>query len=139
VKAHHIKYIAQGNAAYPEDLKTKAEKAFAAKGPSFLLVFQPCNNEMKFPTSQYVAVGKLAAETNFWPLYEISAQDGSATGGEKIKYTINYVPKERKPIEEFLKTQGRFKHLFRPENEKIIKKIQRQVDNGWEKLEKLAG
>jgi len=138
VKAHHIKYIAQANAAYPEDLKAKAEKAFATKGPSFLLVFQPCNNEMKFPTSQYVAVGKLATESNFWPLYEISAQGGSATGGEKMKYTINYAPKERKPIEEFLKTQGRFKHLFTPENKKIIEEIQGQVDEGWKRLQKVA-
>ncbi|PJA86829.1 MAG: pyruvate ferredoxin oxidoreductase [Candidatus Moranbacteria bacterium CG_4_9_14_3_um_filter_42_9] len=136
VKAHHIKYIAQANAAFPEDLKRKAEKAFATKGPSFLLVFQPCNNEMKFPTSQYVAVGKLATETNFWPLYEISAKGGSASGGENWEYKINYVPQERKPIEEFLKTQGRFKHLFAERNKGVIAEMQKQVDQGWVRLER---
>ncbi len=138
VKAHHIKYIAQANAAFPEDLKRKAEKAFATKGPSFLLVFQPCNNEMKFPTSQYVAVGKLATETNFWPLYEISAEGGSASGGENREYKINYVSQERKPIEDFLKTQGRFKHLFAEKNKEVIAEMQKQVDQGWSRLEKLA-
>jgi pyruvate ferredoxin oxidoreductase beta subunit len=129
VKAHHIKYIAQSNAAYPEDIRSKAKKAFATKGPSFLLVFQPCNNEMKFPTSQYVTVGKLATETNFWPLYEI----------ENGNYVINYVPKERKSVREFLKTQGRFKHLFSKRNRPVIDEMQKQVDEGWSRLEKLAG
>jgi pyruvate ferredoxin oxidoreductase beta subunit len=128
VKAHHIKYIAQSNAAYPDDIRSKAKKAFATKGPSFLLVFQPCTNEMKFPTSQYVAVGKLATETNFWPLYEI----------ENGNYVINYVPDKRTPVEEFLKTQGRFKHLFAAKNLPVVKEIQRQVDEGWEKLQKAA-
>lgn len=126
VKAHGIKYLAQANVAYLTDLKRKAKKALETPGPSFLLVLEPCNSLWRFPTSQYVNIGKLATETNFWPLYEI--EDG--------KYVINYVPKERKPIEEFLKTQGRFKHLFKPENADVIKKIQSYVNEGFEKLRK---
>jgi pyruvate ferredoxin oxidoreductase beta subunit len=136
VKAHGIKYLAQANVAYLDDLEMKAKKALNTPGPSFLLVLQPCTNMWKFPTSQYVNIGKLATETNFWPLYEISAQGGSASGGEEQKYIINYIPTNPKPIEEFLKTQGRFKHLFTSRNKKIIVQIQEQVNENWEKLKK---
>jgi len=128
VNAHHVKYLAQANVAYLADLKKKAEKALNTPGPSFLLVLQPCTNQWKFPTSEYVAIGKLATETNFWPLYEI--EDG--------KYTINYTPKDRKPIEEFLKTQGRFKHLLKPQNKEVVENMQKEVDEGWEGLRKKA-
>lgn len=124
VKAHHIKYLAQSNVAYHEDLARKAKKAWETEGPSFLLVLQPCTNVWKYPTSQYVRIGKLATETNFWPLFEI----------ENGKYKINLEVKDRKPIEEFLKTQKRFKHLFVPENSEVIKTIQKNVDRKWEEL-----
>lgn len=128
VRAHGIKYLAQANVAYLADLKKKAQKALNTPGPSFLLVLQPCTNLWKFPTSEYVAVGKLATETNFWPLYEI--EDGS--------YVINYVAKEKKPIEEFLKTQGRFKHLFAEKNKDAIEDIQKTVDENMAMLVKKA-
>ena len=124
VKAHNIAYLAQANIAFLGDLKMKARKALATQGPSFLNVFSPCTNNWKFPTSQYVNIATLATETNFWPLYEI----------ENGNYVINYVPKNPKPIEEFLKTQGRFKHLFSAENKETLEKIQQMVDEDWEKL-----
>ncbi len=124
VKAHHIPYLAQANVAYIEDLRMKAHKAFAIDGAKFLLVMQPCTNVWKFPTSQYVNVGKLATETNFWPLYEI----------ENGKYNLNLEIKNPKPIEEFLKTQKRFKHLLKLENKEIIKNIQQDVNEKWEAL-----
>ena len=126
VKAHGIKYLAQANVAFLPDLKRKAQKALSTPGPSFLLVLQPCTQIWKFPTSEYVAIGKLATETNFWPLYEI--EDG--------KYIINNIVKEPKPIEDFLKTQGRFKHLFKDANKDVIAKIQNDVIVSWEKLQK---
>lgn len=126
VKAHGIKYLAQANVAYLEDLKKKAKKALETPGPSFLLVLQPCTQIWKFPTSEYVAMGKLATETNFWPLYEI--EDGN--------YVINYVNKNPKPIEEFLKGQGRFKHLFVDKNKDVVAEIQKEVDENLAKLQK---
>lgn len=134
VKAHNIAYLAQANIAFLEDLKMKARKALAVEGPVFLNVFSPCTNNWKFPLSQYVNVATLATETNFWPLYEISAKGGSASGGEKPNYILNYIPKNRKPLEEFLKTQGRFKHLFSAENKETLAKMQQMVDEDWEKL-----
>ncbi len=118
VAAHHIPYLAQANIANLVDLKMKARKALAVDGPSFLTVFSPCTNNWKFPTSQYVAIAKLATETNFWPLYEI----------ENGKYKLNWEPKTLKPVTEFLKTQGRFKHLFLPKNKLVLEKIQKIVN-----------
>jgi pyruvate ferredoxin oxidoreductase beta subunit len=128
VNAHHIKYAAQASVSNLADLKRKAKKAFEVEGPAFLSVFSPCTNNWKFPTSQYVAISKLATETNFWPLYEI----------ENGKYKLNQVPASRKPIEEFLQTQGRFKHLFSEKNKHVIAEMQAIVDSEWNRLEKLA-
>lgn len=124
VAAHNIEYLAQANVAYLADLRKKAQKAFKAGGPKFLSVFSPCTNNWKFPTSDYVRLAKLATETNLWPLYEV----------EKGKYVINYVNKNPKPIEEFLKGQGRFKHLFTEKNHPIIEEMQWIVDEDWKNL-----
>jgi pyruvate ferredoxin oxidoreductase beta subunit len=134
VEAHHVKYLAQANVAFLDDLTMKAKKAFSVEGPKFLLVLQPCTNLWKYPTSEYVRIGKLATETNFWPLYEIFAKGESASGGENGRYVINYIPERKRPIEEFLKTQGRFKHLFKKENRPVIEKIQKMVDERWREL-----
>jgi len=124
VAAHGVKYLAQANVAYLEDLKQKVKKAVAVEGPSFLVVLQPCTNEWKFASSDYVRYGRLATETNFWPLYEI----------ENGNYKINHIPKEKKPVEEFLKGQGRFKHLFTKKNKKIIDYIKKRIEENWNKL-----
>lgn len=66
----------------------------------------------------------MAVETCFWPLYEV--QDG--------KWTVNYVPKNKRPVEDFLKLQGRFKHLFNKGSEHLIQEIQVSVDKKWQAL-----
>jgi len=124
MKGHHLKYLAQANTAYIEDLQMKAKKGWEANGPVFLLVLQPCTNVWKFPTSDYVKIGKLATETNYWPLYEI--EDG--------KYKLNFKNEKQKPIEEYLKTQRRFKHLFLPKNKEVVKNIQKGVNAKWKEL-----
>lgn len=128
VKAHHVKYLAQANVAYLPDLRNKAKKALETSGPAFLLVFQPCTNVWKFPTSDYVSVAQLATETNYWPLYEIENGD----------YNLNLDVKNKKPIEKYLKTQKRFKHLFEDKNKNVIERIQKNVDEKWEKLNNLC-
>ena len=79
---------------------------------------------MRFDSKDTIEIARLAVQTNFWPLYEV----------ENGKWKLNYKPKERKPIKEWMEAQGRYKHLFRPENEHIIKEIQEDVDKNWEKL-----
>jgi len=128
VKAHGVPYLAQANVAYLPDLKKKAKKALETEGPTFLSVFSPCTNNWKFPTSDYVKIAKLATETNFWPLYEI----------ENGKYVINTAPANPKPVAEFLKTQGRFKHLFSESNKSHLNEVQKIVDEEWRRLCELS-
>ncbi len=125
--AHRIPYAAQAAAHNVVDIYNKAKKALSADGPSFLAVLQPCTTNWKYDTALTMKYSKLAVETNFWPLYEI----------ENGKVHINYKPKERKPIEEFLKGQGRYRHLFKPENRYAIEEFQSLVDEEWERLLKL--
>jgi pyruvate ferredoxin oxidoreductase beta subunit len=128
VIAHHIRYAAQANVSFLPDLKIKAKKAFTLDGPRFLLVLQPCTNLWKYPTSEYVRIGRLATETNFWPLWEYF----------EGRYKINWANENPKPLEEFLKTQGRFKHLFRSGGEKVIAEMQKEADEEWKRLVNLA-
>lgn len=127
---HHLPYVAQTAAiGNMKDLYEKAEKAIYTQGPTFLNVLAPCPRGWRYNTPDLMDINKLAVETCFWPLYEVI--DG--------KYVINYKPKKKLPVEEFLKPQGRFKHLFKPGNEHMIKEIQEEVDRRWEALLKLAG
>ena len=128
VAAHNIPYVAQACASNWNDLVTKSEKAFAVEGPAFLNVLSLCHRGWRYKPEDTVSIAKLAVETGFWPLLEC----------EKGKWKINYRPKERKPIVEFLKTQGRFKHLFKEENKPVLLEIQQNIDSHWAYLEKLV-
>ena len=129
VAAHNIPYTAQACIWPWNDLVTKSQKAFAVKsGPSFLNVLSLCHRGWRYPEKDAVQVSKLAVETGYWPLIEI----------ENGVWRFTYKPKERKPVVEFLKTQGRFKHLFKEENKYVLDKIQKDIDSQWERLEKLV-
>jgi len=126
--AHNIPYVAQASVSNLIDLTAKAEKAFSIKGPKVLLVLQPCTLEWRYPSDKTIEIAKLAVETRFWPLYEVV--DG--------KYKLTYAPSKDVPVTEYIKTQGRFKHLLKPENKHIIDEVQKHVDSEWEKLLKLC-
>lgn len=127
---HHIPYVCQTAAiGNMKDLYEKAEKALYTKGAAFMNVLAPCPRGWIYNTPDLMEMNKLAVETCFWPLYEVI--DG--------KYIINYKPKNKLPVADFLKKQGRFKHLFKAGNEYMIEEIQKEVDERWEALLKLAG
>ena len=123
--AHHLPYVAQ-TAAYLtfQDLYTKAEKAIYTKGAKFLNVLAPCPRGWGYPTEDLMQINKLAVETCYWPLYEV-------VNGV---YHITYKPANKLPVSEFLKTQKRFKHMFKPGNEWMLKQFQEAVDKQWEEL-----
>jgi pyruvate ferredoxin oxidoreductase beta subunit len=125
--AHNIPYAAQAAPHRWQDLFNKAQKAFQAEGPAFLNVLCLCPTEWKYEESQGIKLSQLAADTCAWPLYEV----------ENGKYKINYKPKVKKPISEWLKPQGRFRHLFQEQNAWMIEAIQKDVDRNWEELLKL--
>jgi pyruvate ferredoxin oxidoreductase beta subunit len=128
VAAHRIPYVAQASASNWNDLVTKAEKAFQADGPAFLNVIATCHRGWRFPQEKSVEISKLAVETGVWPLIEV----------ENGVWRFTYKPKERKPAIEWLKSQGRFSHLFTEENKSIIDEIQKGVDENWSRLENLC-
>lgn len=128
IAAHHVPYVAQTSIHNWRDVVSKVQKAVSIEGPAFINVLAPCHRGWRYPMEKTVAIAELATETCFWPLYEV----------ENGKYTINYKPKEKKPIEEWLKEQRRFEHLFKDENREIVNKLQQYVDDRWNELLKRA-
>jgi pyruvate ferredoxin oxidoreductase beta subunit len=125
IAAHGSPYVATASIAYAPDLKKKVKKAAEIKGPAYVHVHAPCATGWKFDGSKTIEVGKLAVETALWPLYEM--ENGEITTVRKIK--------NRKPVEEYLKVQGRFKHLFtKPGENPQIKKIQEIADRNVKQL-----
>lgn len=123
--AHHLPYVAQTLAMNNfKDLYEKAEKAIYTEGPTFLNVLAPCPRGWGYPTEDLMQINKLAADTCYWPLYEV-------VNG---KYKITYKPAKKLPIEKFLKPQKRFRHMFKPGNEWMIEDFQKIVDSRWEEL-----
>ena len=125
IAAHNVPYAAQttflGNF---RDLHEKAHKAIYTEGACFLNVMSPCPRGWRFQAQDMAEICKLAVETCAWPLYEV-------VEGE---WHLTYMPKKKLPIEDFLRTQGRFKHLFKPENEHLLVQYQEEVDRRWEDL-----
>jgi pyruvate/2-oxoacid:ferredoxin oxidoreductase beta subunit len=121
---HRIPYAATATIAYPEDLLRKMEKAKRIRGTRFIHLLSPCSPGWKISSELTVKISRLAVLTGVFPLYEV--EDGE-------KYTINFEPK-RRPVQEYLKLQGRFNHLTGPE----IEVIQKDIGKTWDRLLKKA-
>jgi pyruvate/2-oxoacid:ferredoxin oxidoreductase beta subunit len=117
---HHIPYAATATIAYPEDLLRKMEKAKGIRGTRFIHLLSPCPPGWKIPSELSIKISRLAVLTRVFPLYEIE-------NGEK--YTISLKPDPR-PVQEYLKLQGRFSHLTGSE----IEVIQKNIERTWERL-----
>lgn len=119
---HNLPYVAQtamvGNF---KDIYEKSEKAIYTEGPCFIATLSPCPRGWGYNSEDLIEIQKKAVDSCFWPLYEV-------VNGV---YHITYKPQNKIPVEEFLKMQRRFKHLFKEENEHLIKEIQDEVDKKW--------
>lgn len=124
VEAHHISYVGQSSISHWHDLSEKVKRATSQEGPSFINVLSTCQLGWRHEPKDAVKIARLAVETRFWPLYEI-------VNG---RYRLTHLPNEELPIEAWLKLQGRFKHLFGPENKKYLAEIQQQIDEDWNHL-----
>jgi pyruvate ferredoxin oxidoreductase beta subunit len=121
--AHQPAYVATVIGADPLDLAKKIEKARGMTGPKMIIALAPCPTGWDFDPRYTADIGRLAVKTGIWPLKEY-------IDGEVIHTKI---PRDRPPVEEYLKLQGRFKHLFQPErNEQLLGEIQAKVDAYWE-------
>ena len=127
--AHNIPYVAQAAPSQWRDLMKKTRKAVDCGGSAFMNVLSSCNRGWRHGTDETIEITQLAVDTCYWPLYEV--EDG--------EWRLSYKPKEKPPVEEWLKRQGRFRHLFRPENRHVIDEMQAEIDLRWERLLKLCG
>lgn len=123
IAAHGIPYVAQASPSHWMDLMNKVQKALRIEGPTFLNVLAPCPRGWRNEPEESINLARLAVETYYWPLYEI--EDGV--------WKVNLKPR-KKPLEEYLKPQKRFAHLFKPDNKPLLDDLQRMVDKRWETL-----
>jgi pyruvate ferredoxin oxidoreductase beta subunit len=131
MEAHHPKYLASACSSYPGDLYNKFVKAKGIKGTRFVYLAIPCPPGWAFPTKDTVAVGRLAVESGVVILFEVEDGVFRLTGK-----SLNMARSGRKrPVDEYLKLQGRFKKMS-PEG---ISEFQRQTDEQWELALKRAG
>jgi pyruvate ferredoxin oxidoreductase beta subunit len=121
---HNIPYVAQASPHAWRDLMAKTKKAIACDGPAFINVLVPCQRGWRYPGEKTVELCRLAVDTCVWPLYEVI--DG--------EYSLTYNPNPKRPVKDWLDSQGRFKHLMTPENAPIIDQMQTWVDLQWQRL-----
>jgi len=122
--AHQIPYVATASIAYPEDLVAKVRKAKSIKGFRFLHVLAPCPPGWKFSSEMTIRLGRMAVQCRAFPLVEV--ENGR-------RFTLSPMP-DKIPVAKYLRAQGRFKALGRPE----MKAIQEEIDYQWETLQRDA-
>ncbi len=124
--AHEPVYAATVIGAEPLDLARKVERARGLTGPRLILALAPCPTGWGYDPELSIDVGKLAVQTGIWPLKEFV--------GGRVRHTK--VPKPRRPVEEYLKLQGRFAHLFEPRRQDaLIDELQGRVDAYWQRVD----
>lgn len=119
--AHNISYATTASIAFPEDIKAKISKIKGIYGMKFIHILSPCPPGWKSNTEHTVKLARLAVETRIFPLYEVFKGN---------RYILNYEPKGANNVLEYLRLQGRFKHLL----ERDIEHIQREIENTWNSL-----
>lgn len=121
--AHRPVYVATVSPSHPADLARKLNTARTLKGPRLVLAFAPCPTGWGFDPKETINLGNLAVLSGVWPLKEY--REG------RIVHTL--IPRKRLPVEQYLRRQGRFSHLFQPQrNENLLREIQLDVDSYWE-------
>jgi pyruvate ferredoxin oxidoreductase beta subunit len=124
-RAHQPPYIATLSTADPVDLTDKVRRSMQIRGPKLFTAFATCPPGWGYDPSQGYHVAKLALDTGVWPLKE-------AVHG-KVRHT--YIPDRRRPVEEYLQTQRRFRHLFFPRRQdEILRTIQNRIDSYWSEV-----
>lgn len=121
-RAHRPPYIATVSPRHPVDLARKFEKAKQFKGPKLFLAFAPCPTGWLYDPAKTLQYARLGVECGLFPLKE-------AVEGE---VTHTYVKRKWRPVEEYLRGQGRFRHLFEPvRQDAVIDALQDAVDRYW--------
>jgi pyruvate ferredoxin oxidoreductase beta subunit len=127
--AHGIEFVATASVAYWNDYMTKVRRAIEVEGPAVIHVLAPCPRGWRCDSADSIKMARLAVQTRYFPVYEI----------EKGKYKMTVKVPKPVPVEELLKAQGRFNHLFRPEHQGEVERIQKWVDDNWARISALCG
>jgi pyruvate ferredoxin oxidoreductase beta subunit len=123
--AHRPSYVATVIGSEPLDLAKKIEKARDMKGPRMIIALSPCPTGWDYDPRDSVEIGKLAVKTGVWPLKEY-------VNGQGVHARI---PRERPPVQDYLRRQGRFSHLFQAGQEpSLVDDIQQRVDDYWKEV-----
>ena len=122
--AHNIPYVATACPSYPIDLMAKVEKGAATPGPAYVHILSVCPTGWRCATDLTIRIGRLAVETGIFPLYEV----------ENGKYRLNFDFPKLRPVTDYMKLQGRFRHL----SEDVINKIQQRVSAEYAELKEKA-
>jgi len=125
--AHRVDYVATACISYWSDFINKVRKAAEVEGPALIHAIAPCPLGWRFKTEESIQMGRLAVQSRYFPLYEV----------EKGKYKLSMNP-HQVPLEDFLKKQGRFSHLFRPEYSVELAALKMQVEQRWAALQELC-
>jgi pyruvate ferredoxin oxidoreductase beta subunit len=133
--AHDLPYAAQASPHNWKDLMEKSKKGMDANGPSFLNVIAPCPRGWRIDSAQTIDIARLAVETCIWPLYEYENGKWSFTGESK---RIAEGKKDKRPVADWIKSQGRFAHLQKDKWSPVVDEIQQNVDKKWNELTKLC-
>jgi pyruvate ferredoxin oxidoreductase beta subunit len=124
VAAHGVEYVATASVAYLRDLKKKVKKAMAYQGPRYIQIDTPCASVWYFPSHLTLEIGRLGVNCGLVPLFE--REKGAITTVRKIKKKIS--------VEEYLKGQKRFRHLFTGDRgREELQKLQAIADKNIEK------
>jgi pyruvate ferredoxin oxidoreductase beta subunit len=129
--AHDMPYVATASPYYWKDLITKTRKGLEVNGPAFLHVFAPCPRGWRSDPSKSIELSRIAVETCIFPLWEAVNGEYQLSTPSRV---IALAPQKKKPVREYLQVQGRFRHLFTPQNEKMIDEIQRFTNDKWQRL-----
>ena len=126
--AHNIPYVAQTTPYHWKDLATKVEKALAVDGPAFINILMPCTVGWHFDPALGIEHRPRSGRDQLL---------AAVRGRQRQVHRSTTSPRNGRRWSDWMKKQGRFKHLFVPGNEPILKRSQEWVDQEWEKLLKL--
>lgn len=122
--AHDIPYVATACPSYPFDLMDKVKKACETEGPAYLHILSPCPTGWRFASDLTIRIGCLAVESGVFPLYEV----------EEGEYKLSFDFPQLRPVSDYLKLQGRFRHL----PSEVIEKIEKRVRKEHQRLKEKA-
>ena len=129
--AHEMPYVATAAPYYWKDMLTKVRKGLEVEGPAFLHVFAPCPRGWRSDPAKSIEYSKLAVESCVFPLWE--SVNGTCQLSVPSKL-VALAPQKKKTVSEYMQGQGRFRHLFTPQNKKLLEEIQRTTDEKWQRL-----